>query len=189
MVSMPEQLLKRLLEVRDVLMFSFDFEPLDEPMDASAYGSPSPWLPSFPQLGSSVEVVARDALGGVYVSSALPASTAHCLHIDSSGQVALLGEDLEPALALLVALPYWRELLAQSASLDVMRTQAAELEREVCDDLPALPEARDFLAGFLALPQLPDPVALLHELASRAQPATLLGSQLDATSLWPRTEE
>ena len=56
-----------------------------------------------------------------------------------------------------------------------MRAMAVELERRVAEDLPALPDAREYLRRFLALPVLDDPVLRLHELSSaEMQGVTLL---------------
>jgi hypothetical protein len=167
MVSVPEALLKRLLEVREVLMFSFDFEVLEQPLDSAAYTTPSPWVPAFTLPGASATVVGRDAMGGVYVlCDVSSASASCCLHIDTGGHLVLLGDTLQEAVALLIALPYWRELLVESPRFGVesLRARAVDLEREVGEDLPALPEAREFLQSFLSLPPVLDPVGRLYEL-------------------------
>ena len=56
-----------------------------------------------------------------------------------------------------------------------MRELALRLEREACEDLPALPAARQELQVFLKLPKLADPVLRLHELAvQEALPVSVL---------------
>ena len=167
MLALPEQLRKRLLEVREVLMFTFDFELLEQPLDAEAYATPSPWLPAFVVPNAQTSVVGRDATGGVYLACQRSDGQTRCLHIDTLGHAVPLGENLEQLLGLLVALPYWRELLLGCASGDLteMRALAERLELEVCDDLPALPSARTDLLTFLELPEFSDPVARLHQLA------------------------
>jgi hypothetical protein len=177
MVPLPKPFLSRLLEVREVLMFSFDFELLDQPLETAAYTTPSPWLPAFTLPGVSAEVIGRDAMGGVYVAyQSTPSGGVCCLHLDTRGHVVLLGGSLQEAVALLVALPYWHELLLESDSvgLEAMREHAEALERDVCDDLPALPDARDYLRSFLSLPELIDPVARLCELTAEADAVTVL---------------
>lgn len=166
---MREPLSSRLAEVRDVLMFSFDFELLAEPLDAEAYATPHPWVPAFVVPGASTTIVGRDAMGGVYACCELAeAPASYCFHLDTRGHVVPLGEDLEHALALLVALPYWHAMLLECASgdLECLRETAARLEQEVCDELPDLPRAREYLRSFLQLPDVTDPVRRLHELAS-----------------------
>lgn len=178
MVALPEPLLRRLLEVREVLMFSFDFELLESPLGSEAYATPSPWLPAFLVPGAESAVIGRDATGGVYVScESARGGRSCCLHIDTRGHAVPLGEDLEQALALVLALPYWHQLLSEcpSGELQAMYAAAERLEHEVCDDLPALPAARDDLRSFLQLPALADPVRRLHELAViQREPVTVL---------------
>lgn len=163
MPATPDAFRSRLLEVREVLMFSFDFELLEQCVGSDAYETPAPWVPAFVVPGATSSVVGRDATGGVYVLCDFPERPSVCLHIDTRGYATPLGPDLEQTIALLVAIPYWHELLAEASALDEMRALAVELEQQVCDDLAALPEARDYLQGFLALPKLDDPVRRLYE--------------------------
>ncbi|MGC4094426.1 MAG: hypothetical protein QM756_42245 [Polyangiaceae bacterium] len=176
MLAVAESQMTRLLEVRDVLTFSFDFELLEEPIASEEYATPSPWVPAFRVPNASAQIVGRDATGGVYVSCLLPGPRQTYLHIDTQGHAALLGSDLEHALALLIALPYWHQLLleAPSEDLEALRDLAAHLEREVCDDLPDLQAARAYLHDFLQLPALSDPVKYLHALSVEREAVTVL---------------
>ena len=172
---MREPFLGRLLEVWDVLAFTFDFEVFEHALGSDAYATPAPWLPAFVVPGADVSVVGRDGTGGVYVYCE-SRQQGCCLHIDTRGNAVCLGDDVQQAVALLVALPYWPELLAQcrSGELAALRELAPRLEREACDDLPALPAARVELQAFLELPLLADPILRLHELAvDRAPPVTV----------------
>lgn len=159
-------------------MFSFDFELLERPVDAEEYTTPSPWLPAFTVPGASAAVIGRDAMGGLYVLCEFSAPRAtRCVHLDTSGHIVVLGESLQEAVWLLVAVPYWRELLARDAanSLDAMQTAARELEREVFDDLPNLPEARAYLQAFFAFaPPTSDAVTRLYELNRASDSITVL---------------
>jgi hypothetical protein len=171
MPTSREPFWSRLLEVRDVLAYSFDFEVFQHALGSDAYASPAPWLPSFVVPGATVSVVGRDGVGGVYVCCER-GSTRCCLHIDTRGHAVWLGDDLEQALTLLIALPYWPELLAQcpSGELSALREQAQRLEQEACEDFRALPAARQELRGFLDMPELPDPIGRLHQLAIEQSP-------------------
>src|SRR4051794_16103946 len=177
MPALPEPLRSRLLEVWDVLAFTFDFEVFERELGSEAYATPSPWLPAFVVPGASVSVVGRDGTGGVYVCCERGQKLC-CLHIDTRGNAVCIGEDVEQAVALLVALPYWPELLAQcpSGELSALREIALRLEREACEDLPALPAARQELQAFLELPVLGDPVLRLHQLAVEQIPAVTVWS-------------
>jgi len=177
MPALPEPFRSRLLEVWDVLAFSFDFEVFERELGSEAYATPSPWLPAFVVPGASVSVVGRDGTGGVYVCCER-GQKLWCLHIDTRGNAVCIGEDVQQAVALLVALPYWPELLAQcpSGELSALREIALRLEREAREDLPALPAARQELQAFLELPVLGDPVLRLHQLAVEQIPAVTVWS-------------
>jgi len=171
MLATPEPFWSRVLEVRDVLAFTFDFEVFERALGAEAYATPSPWLPAFVVPDAAVSVVGRDGMGGAYVCCERGEQSC-CVHVDTRGNAVCIGADAEQALALLVALPYWPELLAQcpSGELSALRKVALRLEQEAREDLPALPAARQELQTFLELPELADPVRCLHERAVE-QPA------------------
>jgi hypothetical protein len=168
MSALREPFWSRVREVWDVLAFTFDFEAFERPLGAEAYAIPAPWLPAFVISADTVSVVGRDATGGVYVYCESK-QTSCCLHIDVRGHAVCLGDDVEQALTLLVAIPHWQELLAEcpSGELSALRELAVRLEQEACEDLPALPAARNELQAFLELPRVDDPVLRLYELAIR----------------------
>jgi hypothetical protein len=175
--TMPprEPFWSRVREVWDVLAFTFDFDVFERALGSEAYATPAPWLPAFVVPGASVSVVGRDGTGGVYVSCERGQKRC-CLHLDTQGNAVCIGEDWPQAMALLVALPYWPELLAQcpSGELSALRAAAQRLEREACEDLPALPAARRELRDFLQLPGFADPVLRLKQLAvDQAVPVTV----------------
>jgi hypothetical protein len=181
-MRLPEPLWSRVLEVRDVLAFSFDFEPFECALGSEAYATPAPWLPAFVVPSATVAVLARDATGGAYAHCE-QGQTSYCLHIDPRGHAVPLGESVPQALALILALPYWLELLAQcpprpcpSDELVALRELARRLEREVCEDFPDLPAARLELLAFLQLPAHADAVLRLYELAVAQPPPTTVWS-------------
>ena len=166
-----------MLEVRDVLAFTFDFEVFEHALSADAYATPSPWLPAFVVPGATVCVVGREGTGGVYICCER-GQERWCSHLDTRGNAVCIGDDVQHAVALLVALPYWPELLAQcpSGELSALRELAVRLEQEACEELPALPAARQDLQSFLELPELGDPVLALHELAVQQAPGVTVWS-------------
>lgn len=175
MPALREPFRGRLFEVWDVLAFTFDLELFERALGSEAYATPAPWLPAFVVPDATVSVIGRDGTGGVYVYCERGAESC-CLHIDTRGNVVCLGADVQQAVALVVALPYWPELLAQcpSGDLAALRELAPNLEQQACEDLPALPEARLDLQGFLELERFDDPVLRLHELAvERLPPVTV----------------
>jgi hypothetical protein len=185
MPAARETFRSRVSEVWDVLAYTFDFDVFERPLGSDEYATPAPWLPAFVVPGAKVSVVGRDGTGGVYIccESGRRSGTLHCilhciLHIDTRGNAVNLGEDLPQAIALIVALPYWPELLAEcpSGALSAMRSLAQRLEQEACEDFPALPAARRDLQAFLELPVLPDPVLRLHQLAVEQPPPVAVWS-------------
>jgi hypothetical protein len=169
MVALDESLHSRLLEVREVLMYSFDLEVLAEPLTPEIFRSPSRWLPAFSVVDADWVAVARDAIGGVFVLCERDAGLQCCLHVDTQGHAVMVGHSLGEAVTLIILLPYWRELLTASAGdLTTMQRVADEQEQTVALDFPAIPAARADLLTTLRLERWTNPVARLHELAVRA---------------------
>jgi hypothetical protein len=164
----------RLLEVRDVLVFSFDFEVFERPVALEAYAADGPWLPAFVVPDTAVSVFGRNGMGAVYAWCERGPLQC-CLNIDRRGTVVHLGRDLRQVVALVVALPYWPELLAQCSAGDLpsLRELARRLEQESCDDLYALPAARQELKSFLELPEMVDPVRHLYAVATEDPAVTV----------------
>ena len=181
----------RVREVWDVLAFTFDFDIFERPLGSAEYATPAPWLPAFVVPDAAVSVVGRDGTGGVYIRCQRGRQSC-ILHIDTRGSAVCIADDLPQAVALIVALPYWPELLAEypallqlpqpelaqgpSATLSALRALAVRLEREACEDLPALPAARQDLQSFLELPPLPDPVLHLYRVAIQQPPPVTVWS-------------
>lgn len=171
MVALDESLHQRLLEAREVLMYSFDFEVLAEPLDPEAFVSPSRWLPAFQVVDADWVGIGRDAMGGVFALCELAEGRQCCLHVDTQGHAVVVGRTLHEAVTLIVLLPYWRELLMASAGdLMTMHRVAAEQEQEIVLDFPQIPAARADLVTSVRLERLVDPVDRLHEVAVRVPP-------------------
>jgi len=177
MVALDEPLHQRLLEAREVLMYSFDFEVLVEPLSPDTFRAPSRWLPAFLVVDADWVAIARDAMGGVFVLCELtqslqgPQGLQCCLHVDTQGHAVPVGRTLREAVTLIVLLPYWRELLTASAGdLTTMHRVAAEQEAEIALDFPQIPAARADLLTSVQLDRVVDPVARLHEVAVKGPP-------------------
>ena len=169
MVDLDESLHSRLLEVREVLMYSFDFEVLVEPLPPEVFGSPSRWLPAFSVVDADWIAVARDAIGGVFVVCEREGGRQCCLHVDTQGHAVVVGKTLAEAVTLVILLPYWRELLTDSAGdLTTMQRVAEEQEQTIALDFPAIPAARADLLTTLRLERWTNPVARLYDLAVRS---------------------
>ncbi|MDA9432673.1 hypothetical protein [Bradyrhizobium sp. CCBAU 51627] len=104
--------------------------------------------------------IGSDGSGGAFVL--LPAQ--NVLYVSSDGRAGIIAESFEAFIQLVVARPYWLDILKFSAGGDLqeMRRAADALEatREDEDDVN---EAREEVRERLGLPEADDPVGALYE--------------------------
>ena len=104
--------------------------------------------------------IGSDASGGAFVL--LPSQ--HVLYVASEGRAGIIADSFEAFIQLVVARPYWLDILKFSAGGDLqeMRRAAEALEatREDEDDIN---EAREEIRIGLELPDADDPVGALYE--------------------------
>ncbi len=149
---------KRLAEnpdVVDVLGWTFDFE-IREP-----YLLSNDW-PIL--LSEELIVLAEDGSGGAYtILHNVAPDNSSVVFLSSEGQVGQVAEDLTEFLAVMVALPYWRDLLKFSAGgkLEEMRKAVPFLEEETLEDEPEILSKKKLVSKSLKLPTLTDPVQVL----------------------------
>jgi hypothetical protein len=137
------------------LLQGFDFDVQD---DASA----PMWFDTAPL--APFETVAQRYSGCVY---ALVGPRRHVMLATSEGQAAIVAADLADCLALVIAHPYWQDILTSSrGQLDAMRRilrdEIDDLEDLARDDNPELEDNREELRGLLGLRARRDPLTLLH---------------------------
>ena len=132
-----------------------DFQP-----DAGA-GEPA-WftvdgIAAFRQIG-------HDGAGGVF---ALLPPAGHVLYVSSEGQAGIIAADFEEFVQLIVACPYWHDILKFSGNGQLAEMQRAALALEVTlDDGDEVDESRDVLRSTFALAEPADPVGALHRAVS-----------------------
>jgi len=104
--------------------------------------------------------IASDGSGGAFVLR--PALDV--LYVSSEGRAAVIADDFEAFIQLVVACPYWLDILKFSAGGDLaeMRRAARALEATL-DDEDEVNEAREEIRGALDLPEPDDPVGALYE--------------------------
>ena len=140
-------------EVLDRLTWTFDLHFVTEvPLWFSVDGA------------KAIGRIARDGTGGVF---ALVPGSPRVLYVSSEGAAGIVAADLDEFIALIVACPYWRDILHYSGSgnLDEMRRAAAAQEAGAADD-EELEEARALLKSELRLTEPADPVGALHRAVS-----------------------
>jgi hypothetical protein len=140
-------------EVRETLTWPLDFELSLSEFDYGWYVVKPP---------AEAETIARDGTGGVFL---LYGSNEYLIHITSEGQAGVIARGLAEGLALMVAYPYWRDLLKFSGGgqLKEMRRVVRFLEHEMHEDNPEIDEQRSLLRKKLLLAETVDPIELLHK--------------------------
>jgi hypothetical protein len=104
--------------------------------------------------------VGSDGLGGAFVL--LPSE--NLLYVSSEGRTGIIAATFEAFVQLVVACPYWLDILKFSAGGDLaqMRRAAVALEATL-DDEDEINEARDDIRAALDLAGPDDPVGALYE--------------------------
>ncbi|MBR0822906.1 hypothetical protein [Bradyrhizobium liaoningense] len=104
--------------------------------------------------------IGSDGSGGAFVL--LPSQ--NVLYVSSEGRAGIIAESFETFIQLVVARPYWLDILKCSAGgdLEEMRRAADALEAAL-DDQDDVNEAREEIRGALDLPEAGDPVGALYE--------------------------
>lgn len=138
------------------LALHFDFDPGRAARDSS-------WIKLAPQ--QAFMVVAGDSAGGVFLAYGDgEIERRPILHVTSEGQAGRIASNLAELMAMMMALPGWRDVLkfSDDGNLEEMRRTARLIEQDGPDD-EELPAATQRLIVALAMPVLADPVRLLHD--------------------------
>ncbi|WP_413113575.1 hypothetical protein [Thaumasiovibrio sp. DFM-14] len=146
----------QLVDIADALGELFDFELGQANDDYS-------WIKLDPNLPFTV--LAGEGSGGVFLAyGSLELEKRPILFASSEGQAGKVANNLSEFLALLIAIPYWFDLLKFSGNGDLseMRKTAVFMESEYREDYPELAEVRERIHSQLSLPNLEDPIAILH---------------------------
>ena len=155
---------------REALANSFDF-------DVDLASDDFSWI-AMPE-GTSCEVVAGCGSGGAFVACGDgPPETRPIYYLSSEGQAGCVGSSLAEFIAILVAHPYWFDLLKFSGggNLEHMRKAEGFLAREYTEDNPDESADRTTVLSELDVPTLPDAVHVLHE---RVRGTALVPNDLD----------
>lgn len=104
--------------------------------------------------------IGSDGAGGTFVL--LPSQDV--LYVSSEGRAGIIAENFEAFVQLVIARPYWLDILKFSAGGDLaeMRRAADALEATL-DDEDNVNEAREEIRGALDLAEADDPVSALYD--------------------------
>jgi hypothetical protein len=108
-----------------------------------------------------IHVLVRDGSGGEYV---IVQPSEHAACISSEGQAGTIAADLDELIALVIASPYWLDILrySEGGKRTAMRRAASIVEDVALDDEPGFREDRRILWSNLGLQERRDLVAALH---------------------------
>ena len=110
-------------------------------------------------------IIAGEGAGGSYIAYGdEPVEFRAVLYASSEGQFGKIAQNLAECIAMLLALPYWQDLLKFSGGgkLDEMRITETHMKTECRKDYPELDDAKQRIQEKLDLPILSDPIAILH---------------------------
>lgn len=149
-------------DVVELLGWPFDFEidsDIERDADFTIAGAPR------------FEAIAGDGTGNTFVLVGPPGDpTRPMLYVDHECRAGVIGASLQEGMQIIVALPYWRDLLKFSGGgdLDEMKRASAILEEECREEVAEWGEGADLdaararILSALQLSPLQDPVATLH---------------------------
>ena len=157
-----------MITLADIQSSATTVEDLDWPFDFSfqSANDNTDWVKLKPTRPFTV--IAGEGTGGVFLVYGTGApETLPVLHGTSEGQAGRIASNLTEWLAILMAVPYWRDLLKFSGGgqLNEMRRTAIYMEKEYEyeDDYADLPDARQRIMATLPIPTLDDPIKVLHD--------------------------
>jgi hypothetical protein len=118
--------------------------------------------------GEPLRVVGRDGAGGRFCLHQPPSGEAALLYVSSEGEAGVIAGSLADGVAVMVALPYWRDCLKFSAGgrLDEMRRAQAQFEAELRARRPDIDEVRGLLFRALGVTAPDTPLEALHAAVS-----------------------
>jgi hypothetical protein len=114
----------------------------------------------------TVQPIGEDGSGGVF---ALLSPSLRVLYVSSEGQAGIIAASFDEFIQLLMACPYWQDILNYSANGQLAEMRRAALALEATSDVDDdVEEARAFLINELGLTAPDDPVGALHRALSTA---------------------
>jgi hypothetical protein len=152
-MTLTPKLLRASKKARDMLV-AFDFEVQDE-------GGPV-WFDTAPL--KPFDIVAQRNSGCVY---ALVGASRHVMFGSSEGQAGIIAANLQECLELVIAHPYWEDILRfghgdLAAMRAVLRDRIEEFEGDTLSDDPEIEDFRPLLRKELGLAEPSDPLQSLH---------------------------
>ena len=148
------------------MLWAFDFGVVDKKAGGAVWFDIASLAP--------FEIVAQRGSGCVY---ALTGQRGHVLLATTEGQAGIIAASLKECLELVVAHPYWEDVLRLGngdlgAMREVLCDRFEDFEDDALSDNPEIEEFRPLLRARLGLAEPKDPLKLLHH------SITVLGADL-----------
>jgi 3-dehydroquinate synthase class II len=147
-IAANSQLVEHLADLSDVQLVANSSEPAIYTVEGAG----------------DIQVIGRDGSGGQF---ALSQATGQMFHFSSEGEAGAVAKDFATFITIVVALPFWRDVLKFSGhgKIAEMRRVTELLEDDLFEDEDVV-TSRDQLAELLELDEEIDVVAELHAAAS-----------------------
>lgn len=110
--------------------------------------------------------IAEDGSGGAYaLLNTDNLNNSPVIFVSSEGQTGKVADSPDEFISLIIALPFWRDLLKFSASGDIedMKRVAPLLANDILEDEPNIMEAGKLILNSLELDEHRDPIMYLHK--------------------------
>ena len=133
------------------------------------------------------EVIAGEGSGGFYVAYGEgKTEDKTILFISSEGQAGKLANNLSEFVSMIIEIPYWFDLLKFSGGgqLPEMRKTAHYMVAEFNEEYPDYNKAKTILKSKLTLPNIPDPIGLLHSCMQNSDCTVLANDVWEYESLF-----
>jgi hypothetical protein len=132
--------------------------------DLGIYPEEKQQLPSWLDLSATEDFIAlgREGSGGVFL---LGVTSGQVVYVSSEGRAGCIAASLDDFLQLLIAHPYWQDLLKFSAAGNLLEMQrvAPYLEESLQEDEPDIDDIREELLACLGLAEGEAQIVKLHQ--------------------------
>lgn len=167
-MTLTPELLRANSDVRGML-WAFDFLVTDNREFGPVWFDTAPLHP--------FEIVAQRSSGCIY---ALIGPQRHVLLATSEGQAGIVAANLGECLELVIAYPYWQDVLRLgkgdlNAMRQVLRERGDRFEEQALDDNPEIEALRPLLRSQLRLAPSGDPLERLHRAVEELGAGLIIG--------------
>lgn len=144
-------------EIVDILIEYYDFEVIEPNSDTEEF---------YFKVDEKVTIIAQDASGGIFaLIGSGEVENLPVIYIDSEGQAGKVGKSFNSFISIMLACPYWRDLLKFSGNGQITEMMKAQpfLEAEIVEDYPGIEGVKDIVISQLLIEELSHPAEALYE--------------------------